>query len=279
MTDTTASAGPTAVPLAVRAGRQLGYHVTGLFLAVPAFVLATAGLSVGAGTLVVWIGIPVLAATLAVSRWFAELERRSTEQVLGRSLPPHHYRELSGGQRQRLSILLALVGNPRVTILDELTTGLDPQARRDTWSAIEQIRETGVTVLLVTHFMEEAERLCDRVAVIDAGRVVALDTPAKLVAGLADGQRLRFRPSAPFPDALLTGLPQVSALVRRGDHVEVRGGGDLLTAVTSALAGHGVIPEQLRMEQASLDDVFVALTGHRASSPAAFDQNRDERRK
>ncbi|SHK26338.1 Signal transduction histidine kinase [Pseudonocardia thermophila] len=105
MTDTTASAGPTAVPLAVRAGRQLGYHVTGLFLAVPAFVLATAGLSVGAGTLVVWIGIPVLAATLAVSRWFAELERRSTEQVLGRSLPPHHYRELSGGLRRAVSRL------------------------------------------------------------------------------------------------------------------------------------------------------------------------------
>ena len=177
------------------------------------------------------------------------------------------YRELSGGQRQRLSILLALVGNPRVTILDELTTGLDPQARRDTWSAIEQIRDTGVTVLLVTHFMEEAERLCDRVAVIDAGRVIALDTPTRLVAGLADGQRLRFRPSAPFPDALLTDLPQVSAVERRGDLVEVRGGGELLTAVTTALAGHGVIPEQLRLEQASLEDVFVTLTGRSASNP------------
>ncbi|MBX6752446.1 MAG: ABC transporter ATP-binding protein [Micromonosporaceae bacterium] len=184
------------------------------------------------------------------------------------------YRELSGGQRQRLSILLALVGNPRVAILDELTTGLDPQARRDTWSAIEQIRDTGVTVLLVTHFMEEAERLCDRVAVIDSGRVVALDTPARLVAGLADGQRLRFRPSAPFPDALLTDLPQVSALVRQGDLVEVRGGGELLTAVTTALAGHGVIPEQLRLEQASLDDVFVALTGRRANGPADNEQGK-----
>jgi ABC-2 type transport system ATP-binding protein len=179
------------------------------------------------------------------------------------------YRELSGGQRQRLAIVLALVGNPRVAILDELTTGLDPQARRDTWSAIEQIRDSGVTVLLVTHVMEEAERLCDRVAVIDAGRVVALDTPARLVAGLPDGQRLRFRPSAPFPDALLTDLPQVSALVHRGDVIEVRGGGDLLTAVTTALAGHGVIPEQLRLEQASLDDVFVALTGRRSPSVPA----------
>jgi ABC-2 type transport system ATP-binding protein len=175
------------------------------------------------------------------------------------------YRELSGGQRQRLSILLALVGNPRVTILDELTTGLDPQARRDTWSAIEQIRDTGVTVLLVTHFMEEAERLCDRVAVIDAGRVIALDTPARLIAALPEGQRLRFRPSAPFPDALLAHLPPVSAVEHRGEFVEVRGSGDLLTTVTTALAGHGVIPEQLRLEQASLEDVFVALTGRRTN--------------
>jgi ABC-2 type transport system ATP-binding protein len=172
------------------------------------------------------------------------------------------YRELSGGQRQRLSIVLALVGNPRVAILDELTTGLDPQARRDTWSAIEQVRDAGVTVLLVTHFMEEAERLCDRVAVIDAGRIVALDTPAGLVAGLADGQRLRFRVSSPFPEPVLSALPEVTSVRRRGEFIEVGGGGELLTAVTTALARHGVIPEQLRLEQASLDDAFVALTGH-----------------
>jgi ABC-2 type transport system ATP-binding protein len=173
------------------------------------------------------------------------------------------YRELSGGQRQRLSIVLALVGNPRVAILDELTTGLDPQARRDTWSAIEQIRDAGVTVLLVTHFMEEAERLCDRVAVIDSGQVVALDTPAGLVAGLDAGQRLRFRASSEFPDEVLTDLPEVATVHRRGELVEVSGRGELLTAVTAALARHGVIPEQLRLEQASLDDAFVALTGHR----------------
>ena len=86
--------------------------------------------------------------------------------------------KLSGGQKQRLSIALALVGSPRVAVLDELTTGLDPQARRDTWALIEDVRCRGVTILLVTHFMEEAERLCDRVALIDAGRVVAVDTPA-----------------------------------------------------------------------------------------------------
>jgi ABC-2 type transport system ATP-binding protein len=93
------------------------------------------------------------------------------------------YRKLSGGQKQRLSIALALVGNPTVAVFDELTTGLDPNARRVTWRLIERVRDRGVTVLLVSHFMEEAERLCDRVAVIDSGRVIALDTPAGLVSG------------------------------------------------------------------------------------------------
>jgi ABC-2 type transport system ATP-binding protein len=92
------------------------------------------------------------------------------------------YAKLSGGQKQRLSIALALVGQPRIAILDEVTTGLDPHARRETWQLIEQVRARGVTVLLVTHYMDEAERLCDRIAVIDRGRVVALDTPAGLVA-------------------------------------------------------------------------------------------------
>jgi ABC-2 type transport system ATP-binding protein len=173
---------------------------------------------------------------------------------------------LSGGQKQRLSIVLALVGNPRVAILDELTTGLDPQARRDTWSAIEQIRDSGVTVVLVTHFMEEAERLCDRLAVIDAGRVVAIDSPAGLVAGLPGGQRLRFRPSAPIADALLTALPGVASVRRSGPQVEVTGGGDLLRTVTSELARHGVVAADLRLDQATLDDAFVALTGRRAEN-------------
>jgi ABC-2 type transport system ATP-binding protein len=173
---------------------------------------------------------------------------------------------LSGGQKQRLSIALALVGNPRVAILDELTTGLDPQARRDAWESIERIRRGGVTVVLVTHFMEEAERLCDRIAVIDAGRVVALDTPAGLVAGLIGGQRLRFRPSIPFEDAVLTQLAEVESVRSSGPHVEVTGGGDLLHVVTSALARHQVVPGDLRLEQATLDDAFVALTGPAAEN-------------
>src|SRR5438876_1611628 len=115
-----------------------------------------------------------------------------------------HYRSLSGGQRQRLSVALALIGQPRLAFLDEMTTGLDPQARRDTWELNEHIRDRGVTIVLVTHFMEEAERLCDRVALIDRGRVVALDTPARLAAQARGGKTVRFLPSAPFGDRLLT---------------------------------------------------------------------------
>jgi ABC-2 type transport system ATP-binding protein len=155
---------------------------------------------------------------------------------------------LSGGQKQRLSIVLALVGNPRVAILDELTTGLDPQARRDTWSVIEQIRDSGVTVVLVTHFMEEAERLCDRLAVIDAGRVVAVDSPAGLVASLPGGQRLRFRTSTPVDDGVLTALPGVASVRRSGTQIEVTGSGDLLQTVTSELAHRGVVAVDLRLD-------------------------------
>ncbi|WP_327033798.1 ABC transporter ATP-binding protein [Micromonospora ureilytica] len=176
------------------------------------------------------------------------------------------YKKLSGGQKQRLSIALALVGNPEIAILDELTTGLDPQARRDTWGLIEQVRDSGVTIVLVTHFMEEAERLCDRVAVIDRGRVVALDTPAGLVSTVAPEQRIRFRPSVPVDDRLLTDLPEVSAVQRTGSQVVVTGTGELLHAVTSVLARHQIVAADLRLEQSTLDDAFVELTGHRPAN-------------
>jgi ABC-2 type transport system ATP-binding protein len=172
------------------------------------------------------------------------------------------YGKLSGGQRQRLSIALALIGRPRIAVLDELTTGLDPQARRDTWALIERIREDGVTILLVTHFMEEAERLCDRVALIDAGRVVAIDTPAGLADGANAEQRIRFRPSEAIADALLASLPEVTGVARRGDQIVVTGRGDVLAAVTATLARHGVVARQLHVEQTGLEDAFVTLTGH-----------------
>jgi ABC-2 type transport system ATP-binding protein len=169
--------------------------------------------------------------------------------------------KLSGGQKQRLSIALALVGNPRIAVLDELTTGLDPQARRDTWQLIESVRDGGVTVVLVTHFMEEAERLSDRVALIDAGRVVALDTPAGLVARTSSEQRIRFRPSEPVADDLFTALPEVRSVTRHGPQVVVTGTGNVIHAVTSALARNQIVAADLRIEQANLDDAFIALTG------------------
>jgi ABC-2 type transport system ATP-binding protein len=174
--------------------------------------------------------------------------------------------KLSGGQKQRLSIALALVGNPKIAILDELTTGLDPQARRDTWQLIEDVRDSGVTVILVTHFMEEAERLADRIALIDEGRLVALDTPAGIVSRVDAEQRLRFRPSAPIEDGLLTGLPEVHSVRRHGQTVEVSGSGNLVLAVTAVLARNQIVAKELRIEQAGLDDAFVALTGRKLAS-------------
>ena len=171
------------------------------------------------------------------------------------------YKSLSGGQQQRLSIALALVGSPEVAILDELTTGLDPQARRDTWQLIERVRDRGVTVVLVTHFMEEAERLCDRVAIIDGGRLVAVDSPSGLVSRVDSEQRIRFRPTAPLDDRLLAELPEVTSVARSGRHVVVTGTGNLLQAVTVVLARHQIIAAELRLEQTSLDDAFVELTG------------------
>ena len=168
--------------------------------------------------------------------------------------------KLSGGQKQRLSVALALVGKPRIAVLDELTTGLDPQARRDTWDLIEGVRDSGVTVLLVTHFMEEAERLCDRLAVIDAGRVVAIDTPAGLVSRVDSTQRVRFRPSTPIDLALFRDLPEVSEAREHGGRIHLTGHGNLLHAVTSVLARNQVVAADLRVDQASLDDAFVELT-------------------
>jgi ABC-2 type transport system ATP-binding protein len=171
--------------------------------------------------------------------------------------------KLSGGQRQRLSIALALVGNPQIAVLDELTTGLDPQARRDTWQLIEEVRARGVTVLLVTHFMEEAERLCDRLALIDSGRVVALDTPAGIVSRVNAEQRIRFRPSRPLDERLLSELPEVDGVIWNGRTVMVTGTGNLVQAVTAVLARNQIVANEFRIEQADLDDAFIALTGRK----------------
>jgi ABC-2 type transport system ATP-binding protein len=170
------------------------------------------------------------------------------------------FSHLSGGQRQRLSIALALIGRPELAILDELTTGLDPQSRRETWKLIEGIRDEGVTVILVTHFMEEAERLCDRLALLHHGRVIAIDTPSALAARSAGRQRISFRPSGTLEVASLRALPDVGDVARHGDRITVEGTGDLVATVMEALVRDGVVPRQTRIEQSTLDDAFVALT-------------------
>lgn len=195
--------------------------------------------------------------------------------------------KLSGGQKQRLSVALALVGDPSVAILDELTTGLDPHARRETWGLVERIRDRGVTIVLVTHLMEEAERLCDRLALIDAGRVVVTGTPEEVVAHASGGQVLRFRPSVPLtPDLLaaLDALPTVTAVAGTGEgpadpsstgreqsragetdgYVEVHGAATVVQDALVALDRAGVRAHDVRLERASLEDAFVALTGRDA---------------
>jgi ABC-2 type transport system ATP-binding protein len=139
------------------------------------------------------------------------------------------FKSLSGGQKQRLSIALALVGNPKLAILDELTTGLDPEARRETWSLIERMRDRGVTVILATHFMDEAEKLCDRLALINLGTVRALDTP-EAIAAQAGGSRVRFISSQPVDELTLRAIPGVNGIERKQRYVTVTGTGDLAPA-------------------------------------------------
>ncbi|MFH8662825.1 ABC transporter ATP-binding protein [Streptomyces afghaniensis] len=175
------------------------------------------------------------------------------------------FAKLSGGQKQRLFIALALVGNPRAVVLDELTTGLDPRARRDTWELIEDIRANGVTVLLVTHFMEEAQRLCDRIAVIDKGRVAALDTPAGLIRRSAGSTVISFTPSAPLDDRDLNALPALASVEHRDGRVTLAGTDETVNAVISLLARTRVTAHQLRVTDATLDDAFLDLTKEAAA--------------
>ena len=172
-----------------------------------------------------------------------------------------YYRSLSGGQQQRLSVVLALIGAPKIAVLDEMTTGLDPQARRDAWELIEHVRDCGTTILLVTHFMEEAERLCDRVALIDSGRIVALDTPAGLAARAMGTKTVRVLSSAPFDESLLTRLPEVTAIEHDGRHIVVTGTGELATAVIVAANSAGIEARDVQIDASTLEDAFVRLTG------------------
>lgn len=173
------------------------------------------------------------------------------------------FSRLSGGQRQRLSIAAALVGDPKIAILDELTTGLDPKARRDTWGLIEGLRDRGVTIVLVTHFMEEAERLADRVAVIDRGRLIVVDTPQGLVSRLAAPQVMRFRPGATLDPDELRALAEVESVTEDGGTLTVTGNDNVVYAVTAFLARRQIVAHELRVDTATLDDAFLALTGRK----------------
>jgi len=171
--------------------------------------------------------------------------------------------KLSGGQQQRLFITLALLNDPQIVFMDELTTGLDPQARQATWDLMRGIRDKGKTVVLITHFMDEVEALADRVAIIDHGRLVALDRPQRLVSQLDSDTKLHFTLQNGFNVGLLDDLPDVTAVSQRDRQVTVQGTGALLANVATTLAQHNAVPTDLRMEQANLEDVFLALTGRR----------------
>ncbi|MEW6568182.1 MAG: ABC transporter ATP-binding protein [Chloroflexota bacterium] len=169
---------------------------------------------------------------------------------------------LSGGQRQRLFIILALLNDPEVVFLDELTTGLDPQGRHTMWELVREIRAQGKTVVLTTHFMEEAERLCDRVAIIDHGQIIALDSPENLIRGLEAESRIVFIAEGGLSTESLRVLAGVSRVEQHGERVVVCGRGQMLVGeVVNALSSSGVRFRDLRTEQPTLEDVFLTLTG------------------
>jgi ABC-2 type transport system ATP-binding protein len=170
---------------------------------------------------------------------------------------------LSGGQKQRLFIALALINDPELVFLDELTTGLDPQARRAIWDLIRGIRGRGKTVFLTTHLMEEAERLCDRVAIIDRGRIVDIGTPAELIRRHAPEQTVIVAASDVSTEALFRGIPGVESVTNTDGRFTIRGKGhDLVTGVIGCLADHQIKVTDFRTDRSTLEDVFLNVTGH-----------------
>ena len=175
------------------------------------------------------------------------------------------FSKLSGGQKQRLFIALALLPDPQLVFLDELTTGLDPQARHAIWDLVRDVRVKGKTVILTTHFMEEAERLCDRVAILDHGRIVALATPTALIHNLKAEERVIFNLDGSLSAALENALSSVGRVEVQGQEVTVHGKNGrkipLVSEVVGLLTGLGIQFRDLRTEQPNLEDVFLSLTG------------------
>lgn len=170
--------------------------------------------------------------------------------------------KLSGGQRQRVFIALALVGKPDVVFLDELTTALDPQARLAMWDVVRSIRQGGATVVMTTHYMEEAEALCDRVAVIDAGRLIALDTVPGLIASVTKGTKVQLRTSRQLGSGILDKIDGISDVLIAGTSVSMLWSGTgIPQAAISAIEATGATVSNIRTSSPGLEDVFLALTG------------------
>jgi ABC-2 type transport system ATP-binding protein len=171
------------------------------------------------------------------------------------------FMNLSGGQKQRLFIALALINDPEVVFLDELTTGLDPQSRRAIWELIRGIRERGKTVFLTTHLMEEAERLCDRVAIIEHGRVIEIDTPERLVQRHCPERTVVLDTSDPAADSHFKKIPGAEQVSCAGQRFTIRGHGDLVTEVIHCLSENRIRVTDFRTILPNLEDVFLKLTG------------------
>jgi len=170
---------------------------------------------------------------------------------------------LSGGQKQRLFIALALINDPELVFLDELTTGLDPQARRAIWDLVRGIRRRGKTVFLTTHLMEEAERLCDRVAIIDHGCIVDIGTPAELVQRHCPERTVILVSQDPTAAERFQSIPQVVSVSREGETLTIRGvGGDLVSRIIQCLSEHRLRVIDFNTQLPNLEDVFLKLTGH-----------------
>ena len=173
------------------------------------------------------------------------------------------FMNLSGGQKQRLFIALALINDPEVVFLDELTTGLDPQSRRAIWDLVRGIRERGKTVFLTTHLMEEAERLCDRVAIIEHGRIIDMDTPARLVSRHCPERTVALATADPLAEDRFRAIPGVEAVMCTDSRFTVRGrGDDLVTEVIHCLSENRIRVTEFRTILPNLEDVFLKLTGH-----------------
>ncbi len=174
-----------------------------------------------------------------------------------------YFGTLSGGQKQRLFIALALLHDPEIIFLDELTTGLDPRARRNMWGLVREVRDAGKTVFLTTHFMEEAERLCDRVAIIDKGAIKVLDTPGNLIRKHGAGRRLLFTLDSPNSLRGLENFSSIARIEKDRERIIVYGESDQMIAdCVNFLTKEHVAFRDLRTEQSTLDDVFLSLTGH-----------------